>query len=273
MASLTARTNESAALEDRHFRACRRVEGKKPSVREINVIEKYVAQLEKELKELEKKINSDDNAGDDDQAPEGYVAMNDDGDEANDAADVASTTPAAKKPRTLPATDVGKWNPVSSYGWDQSNKFVTVYVSGLDGVGDLPKENIVCNFEEDAFDLTVKDLNGKSYRLNVTNLDKSIDVKRSKIKVKSSRVNVMLRKVDGKCSPDHWSDLRSKQSKDAKERLEKDPSAGIMDLMKDMYNSGDDKMRETIGKAMLESQRTEAKTPLLTYGLLGGNWT
>ena len=46
-----------------------------------------------------------------------------------------------------------------------------------------------------------------------------------------------------------------KQSKDAKNRLEKDPSAGIMDLMKDMYNSGDDKMRETIGKAMLESRK------------------
>ena len=111
-------------------------------------------------------------------------------------------------------------------------------MSGLDGVGELPKENIACSFEEDSFDLTVKDLNGKSYRLNVTNLDKSIDVKKSKIKVKSSRVNVMLRKVDGKYGPDHWTDLRSKQSKEAKNRLKKDPSAGIMDLMKDMYNSG-----------------------------------
>ena len=29
---------------------------------------------------------------------------------------------------------------------------------------------------------------------------------------------------------------------------------GIMDLMKDMYDNGDEKMKETIGKAMYESR-------------------
>ena len=271
MASLTAEQTRVQHLKTDISELVDVLKEKTLSKRNKRFIEKYVGQLEKELKELENKMSTEDKA-DDGQAPEGYVAMNDEDDEANDTGSVASTVPAAKKPRTVPAI-VGKWNPVSSYGWDQSNKFVTVYVSGLDGVGELPKENIVCSFEEDSFDLTVKDLNGKSYRLNVTNLDKSIDVKKSKIKVKSSRVNVMLRKVDGKYGPDHWSDLRSKQSKDAKNRLEKDPSAGIMDLMKDMYNSGDDKMRETIGKAMLESKKNRGKDPAADLRAPGGNWT
>ena len=38
-----------------------------------------------------------------------------------------------------------------------------------------------------------------------------------------------------------------------------------MDLMKDMYNSGDDKMKETIGKAMLESQKTEEKNQIYEH--------
>jgi len=34
-----------------------------------------------------------------------------------------------------------------------------------------------------------------------------------------------------------------------------DPTAGIMDLMKDMYDNGDDQMRKTIGESLLKSQQ------------------
>ena len=62
---------------------------------------------------------------------------------------------------------------------------------------------------------------------------------------------------------------KSKKSKESKEKIEKDPTAGIMDLMKDMYESGDDKMRETIGKAMMESQKNRANPD---HRSPGGNW-
>lgn len=32
--------------------------------------------------------------------------------------------------------------------WDQSDKSVKIYVQNLDGVGDLPTENVQCNFED-----------------------------------------------------------------------------------------------------------------------------
>ena len=238
------------------------------SPRNIKYLEKYASQLSKELSVLEqrtKEVAIETN--------EGYVAMEED--DYDDAGGKKSTTSTATAKQSVkrslpPPPSTGKWNPITTYGWDQSDKFVTVYVSGLDGVGAIPKENVKCNFEEDAFDLTVKDLNGESYRLNVSNLDKNINVKKSKIKIKAARVNVMLRKVDGKYGPDHWAELRSKKSKESKDRLEKDPSAGIMDLMKDMYNSGDDKMKETIGKAMLESQKKRGQAPDLRAP--GGDW-
>jgi hypothetical protein len=31
--------------------------------------------------------------------------------------------------------------------WDQSDKFVKIYVQNLDGVGDLPSEQVRCSFE------------------------------------------------------------------------------------------------------------------------------
>jgi|TARA_B110000008_G_C16828456_1_gene507524 calcyclin binding protein len=254
------------------------------SPRNIKYVSTYVLQLSMELQRLEVKIKTDEDVPVTIGTNEGYVQMADDDEEeeVNDderkgeepkttSANTTTTTKkkTIKKKAELPVI-TGKWNPITTYGWDQSDKFVTVYVSGLDGVGSIPKDNVKCNFEEDAFDLTVTDLNGKSYRLNVSNLDKNINVKKSKVKIKASRVNVMLRKVDGKYGPDHWSDLRSKKSKESKDRLEKDPSAGIMDLMKDMYNSGDDKMKETIGKAMLESQKNRGKEPDLRTP--GGDW-
>lgn len=38
-----------------------------------------------------------------------------------------------------------------------------------------------------------------------------------------------------------------------------DPSAGIMKLLKDMYDDGDDEMKRSIQKAMYESQSKQSK--------------
>ena len=32
--------------------------------------------------------------------------------------------------------------------WDQSDKFIKIYVQNMDGVGDLPAEKVRCSFEE-----------------------------------------------------------------------------------------------------------------------------
>ena len=44
------------------------------------------------------------------------------------------------------------------------------------------------------------------------------------------------------------------QEKKSKAKKKEDPMGGIMDLMKDMYDTGDEKMKETIGKAMYDSR-------------------
>jgi len=244
------------------------------SVRNKAYIEKYISQLQQELKSLTPKIEISkpgESDLDDPNVPAGYTQLPED-----DGADETSSQPAASSTVTKPSNktkappaSTGRWTPISSYGWDQSDKFVTVYVSGLIGVGSIPKENVQCHFDEEEFDLTVVGLNGEDFRLCVTNLDKKINPKKSKIKIKADRVNVMLKKVPGQYGPDHWTDLKTKKTKEAKERMDKDPTSGIMDLMKDMYDSGDDKMRETIGKAMMESRKNRANPD---HRKPGGDW-
>ena len=56
---------------------------------------------------------------------------------------------------------------------------------------------------------------------------------------------------------DNWIDLVSKMKK-TEDGNDKDPAASIMDMMKDMYDQGDDTMKKTIGEAMMKSRRKEA---------------
>ena len=46
-----------------------------------------------------------------------------------------------------------------------------VYVtSGIDGVGALGKDQVICEFEDKSFDLRIQGLNDKNYRLRIPEL-------------------------------------------------------------------------------------------------------
>ncbi|KAM5238337.1 calcyclin-binding protein isoform 3-T3 [Ctenodactylus gundi] len=83
---------------------------------------------------------------------------------------------------------------ISNYGWDQSDKFVKIYIT-LTGVHQVPTENVQVHFTE------------------------------------------------------------RKPSYDA----ETDPSEGLMNVLKKIYEDGDDDMKRTINKAWVESREKQAK--------------
>ena len=56
---------------------------------------------------------------------------------------------------------------------------------------------------------------------------------------------------------DNWIDLCSKMKK-TEDGNDKDPASSIMDMMKDMYDQGDDTLKKTIGEAMIKSRQKEA---------------
>lgn len=148
--------------------------------------------------------------------------------------------------------------PITDFLWDQNgydSPTVTVYVE-LEGVGSV-KDNVTVNFTKMAFDLQILGLNGKNYRLLKDNLDKDIDPAKSKIIVKKNKVVVKLQKIKGQYSYEHWANLTSKKTIEKRNQANKDPSAGIMDMMKDMYDDGDDSMKKIIGEAMMKSKSGE----------------
>jgi calcyclin binding protein len=134
-----------------------------------------------------------------------------------------------------------------------NSAFLTLYVP-LPGVGSIPKEQVICNYTKSSFDLIVNDLQGKSFRLFRENLEKNIDPDKCKVIIKSDEARIKLAKVAKKDygGYDYWTKLT--EAPDKKKKME-NPSAGIMDLMKQMYDEGDDSMKKMIGETMMK-QRT-----------------
>ncbi|KAK4345273.1 hypothetical protein RND71_035449 [Anisodus tanguticus] len=147
---------------------------------------------------------------------------------------------------------------VSSFSWDQDNDKVKIYLS-LEGV-DL--EKMETDFKPMSFDAKFHDVHGKNYRFSLPKLNKEIVPEKCKVLVKPTRVVITL----AKASKGNWLDLHYKEDK-FKPNLgkEKDPMAGVMDLMKNMYEEGDEEMKKTIAKAWTDARSGKAADPLKRF--------
>lgn len=244
MASSSAQeASEDVAEAKRLLSAARR-----PALKEL--LSKFIEEgVERELKELS--------------------AAEPKGEEVPEAADLLESAPlkkvdeaiAAPPPTKLvvpaaPSQDHLEWV-TPSYGWEQG-EYNTPWVNVMASISGATRDKVTCEFGQDSFDLRVVGAGGKNYRLFVDTLEKDIVADESKFVVKKNRVTIKLKKVKGEYSYDHWNDLKKKGGKLAKEKEKnKDPSAGIMDMMKDLYDTGDDNMRKIIGESMMKSRNGE----------------
>lgn len=156
-------------------------------------------------------------------------------------------------------------NTITSYGWDQSEKFVKIYVSNLNGVQSLSEDSVTISYDGH-YKLFIANLNCKNYQLVLPKLLKAIS--NATVKVKTDMVVIMLKKEVA----ENWSNLSAKDKDAQDKKSEKmkpppmdnkdaDPSKGIMDIMKKMYDDGDDEMKRTIAKAWTESRSKQGLPP------------
>eukprot|EP00514_Thraustochytrium_sp_LLF1b_P003035 CAMPEP_0184523692 /NCGR_PEP_ID=MMETSP0198_2-20121128/9040_1 /TAXON_ID=1112570 /ORGANISM="Thraustochytrium sp., Strain LLF1b" /LENGTH=255 /DNA_ID=CAMNT_0026914781 /DNA_START=687 /DNA_END=1451 /DNA_ORIENTATION=+ len=161
------------------------------------------------------------------------------------------TPPAAASAVSAQNQQGKRWKPITKFAFDQNKSFVQLYID-TPGVGKLDANNVSCSFCKDSFDLRIIQLQGENLRLVKTQLEKDIVPEKSKFKIKENSVVVYLKKVDAEFGPEHWNNLTSK--KKSAEKASGDPLGGVMDILKDMYDEGDDKLKATIGEAMLKSR-------------------
>ena len=76
------------------------------------------------------------------------------------------------------------------------------------------------------------------------------------MKVKSNSITLELIKSKTK----HWDDLKEKksalgQTPSASSKEKEDPSSSLMNMMKELYENGDDQMKRTIAESWQKSQQ------------------
>uniref|UniRef100_A0A1I7RTY9 Calcyclin-binding protein n=2 Tax=Bursaphelenchus xylophilus TaxID=6326 RepID=A0A1I7RTY9_BURXY len=167
--------------------------------------------------------------------------------EARRAASTAAASSTGSAPRPL--------KKITTFAYDESDKFVKLYYT-LNGIQNHPADRIESKIDEDSFLVRISDFNGFDYEFSARGLSYAIDASKSIVKPKTDLVLVMLKKQEeGKT----WGKLL-KLEKAAKIDLpdmeeNPDPQASLMNMMKKMYDEGDDEMKRTIKKAMYESQQ------------------
>ncbi|XP_028042432.1 calcyclin-binding protein [Bombyx mandarina] len=153
------------------------------------------------------------------------------------------------------------------YGWDQSDKFVKVFVE-LKNVHTLPKEQVYCKLTDKSMELHVDNLENKDYLLVINKLLEPINVADSHWKQKTDKVVIFLAKSNPNTTWSHMTEIEKKFEDQRNNRLKpaetdkKDPQDSIMSLMKNMYETGDDEMKRMISKAWYEGQQRK-KTDIM----------
>jgi|ERR1711915_697748 len=148
---------------------------------------------------------------------------------------------------------------ITNYAWDQSDKFVKIYLT-LKDVHKIPAENVEVTFTESSFSVMVKELDGKNHQMTILSLLHPINEKDSYKKIKTDMLLIMCKKQ----STQKWEYLTKveKQTKDKdKPKVDDnaDPSDGLMNMLKKIYDEGDDEMKRTINKAWSESQEKKIR--------------
>jgi len=151
-----------------------------------------------------------------------------------------------------PSKPILHYESISSYSWDENDDFVSIYLS-LEG----NKGAIHSHYTDRGFAIAIHDYNGKNLKLTINNLYKDLDkagckeIKREKtvtIKLKKKQSGKWLKLIATK------DDMKKEDSADTS-----DPSAGLMTMMKKLYDEGDEEMKKLIAKTWTESQDKSKK--------------
>ncbi|ELT92966.1 hypothetical protein CAPTEDRAFT_169300 [Capitella teleta] len=144
---------------------------------------------------------------------------------------------------------------LTNYAWDQSDKFMKIYVT-LNGVQDIDPSNICCEFKSRSFKLQVSNLDKKRHVLHVANLFEDVDTEKSVCKVKKDMVLLMLKKAEEKKTWAYVTQKDGAKKASAKKKLDEsaNPQDGLMSMLQDMYTEGDDEMKRTIAQAWSKSR-------------------
>ncbi len=114
-------------------------------------------------------------------------------DEAENEKARAAAKKMAEQEENKESEDGTAYRMINKYSWEDTGKFIKVYVTDLPGIKDLADDNIDMDFTENSFALQIRGLEGVgNVRLAVPELFSTISLEGSKLKKKSSSVTIQM---------------------------------------------------------------------------------
>lgn len=166
-------------------------------------------------------------------------------------------TPAQpEKAPEAPAKPKRIYETIDSYAFSDSDNVAKVIITKIRGLAQAEIE-----FEPNPHGFSVciirEKQNLSNLKLTVQPTYKKIIPEESKYSVSNERLTISLQKK----KKTSWMklkksamDMKKKDDKSSKDKAKEDPNGALMDMMKKMYDEGDDEMKRTISKAMWEAQ-------------------
>jgi len=161
--------------------------------------------------------------------------------------------PVEKQPNET-VVDKRKYEPIASYAF-VDNKTTAQFI--VDSIRGLENAQIEFKPEDHAFTISVlrEAQNLPNLKLTVSPLHKKIIPADCKYSVKREKLTITLaKKKEATWMKPKKSPLAPGKKKEEKDKAKENPNAALMDMMKKMYDEGDDEMKRTISKAMWEAQ-------------------
>lgn len=84
---------------------------------------------------------------------------------------------------------------LTNYAWDQSDKFIKIFLS-VDGVQNTAEENVIVEFAEKSITSKIGGVDNKDYKFAVNNLLFAIDVEKSYRKIKTNAIAIYAKKLE-----------------------------------------------------------------------------
>ncbi|KAH0792527.1 calcyclin-binding protein-like [Histomonas meleagridis] len=163
-------------------------------------------------------------------------------------------------PKPIPTTTTHapkkSYETISSYAFSDSNDKATIIIRHIRG---LEQAEVVFEPAERQCVIYVlrEKMNMSDLKLTLSPLYKKIIPSESKYTKRNETLTISLAKK----KKTSWMklkksaiDMKKPKSPQNDPKVKEDPNAALMDMMKKMYDEGDDEMKRTISKAMWEAQ-------------------
>jgi len=160
--------------------------------------------------------------------------------------------------------------PITTYSFENnSNNFKVFFTKGFENLKKHSPEKIQVEFKVNSLTVKIHDWEGKNLKFHCGNLHSEIKPENCTYKQSSSGLIVTLVKVKS----EFWDSLEKKASLVSKKPKEKanpdDPTGGLMDMMKEMYQNGDDNMKKIIAESWTKAQDKNSNPGGMPGGMPG----